>query len=116
MVLNGMIDGIDFWRDDPADFYVNTTSQPSLSLIAKVWSTRSDQQDSANGGQASKNNDASKARSEYKNIGRTQAKDTFYLISTADSPVLASRPHDRATLGSNDPQDHYNKRGIYNFS
>jgi hypothetical protein len=33
------------------------------------------------------------------NIGRTQAKDTFYLISTADSPVLSSRPHDRATLG-----------------
>ena len=63
MVLNGMIDGIDFWRDDAADFYMNTTSQPSLSLIAKVWSTRSDQQDSANGGQASKNIDASKARS-----------------------------------------------------
>jgi hypothetical protein len=48
------------------------------------------------------------------NIGRTQAKDTFYLISTADSPVLPSRPHDRATLGRY-PQDHYNKRGIYNF-
>jgi len=64
MVLNGMIDGIDFWRDDAADFYVNANSQPSLSLIAKVWSTRRDQQDSADDRQASKNNDASKARSE----------------------------------------------------